>query len=223
VLEHPSVVSFVPRARGPGTSRVPGPAPLRMRSRRGLRARPELLHRPPLERRFRKLPHRLRPISSPPRASRAVAAIPCGLDRASPENVFCSFSSRRDRHDAFDRLLHSETVPTRAPVSVVVSQRSDRLLASRLATRSTPCGAVRGSLSLPESFDSVPTHANVSFRVPARPSGDARAGHREARGRPVQMRLGRFALHGAFLTSAPGRAIASVAFSSTARVRAARL
>jgi len=43
VLEHPSVVSFVPRARGPGTSRVPEPAPLRMRSRRGLRARPELL------------------------------------------------------------------------------------------------------------------------------------------------------------------------------------
>jgi len=76
------------------------------------------------------------------------------------------------------------------------------------AARSMPCGTVRGSLSLPESFDSVPTHANVSFRVPARPSGDARAGHREARGRPVQTRLGRFALHGAFLTSALSRTIA---------------
>jgi len=31
------------------------------------------------------------------------------------------------------------------------------------AARSMPCGTVRGSLSLPESFDSVPTHANVSF------------------------------------------------------------
>jgi len=52
------------------------------------------------------------------------------------------------------------------------------------AAQSMPCGTVRGSLSLPESFDSVPTHANVSFRVPARPSGDARAGHRESSGPP---------------------------------------
>jgi len=128
VLEHPSVVSFVPRARGPGTSRVPEPAPLRMRSRRGLRARPELLCVLRSEKRFESSRTVFARSLRTPRASRAVACDSCGLDRASPENVFCSFSSRRDRHDAFDRLLHSETVPTRAPVSVVASQRSDRLL-----------------------------------------------------------------------------------------------
>jgi len=134
-----------------------------MRSRRGLRARPELLCVLRSEKRFESSRTVFARSLRTPRASRAVACDSCGLDRASPENVFCSFSSRRDRHDAFDRLLHSETVPTRAPVSVVVSQRSDRLLASRLATRSTPCGAVRGSLSLPVSCDSVPTHAKRLF------------------------------------------------------------
>jgi len=161
VLEHPSVVSFVPRARGPGTSRVPEPAPLRMRSRRGLRARPELLCVLRSEKRFESSRTVFARSLRTPRASRAVACDSCGLDRASPENVFRSFSSRRDRHDAFDRLLHSETVPTRAPVSVVVSQRSDRLLflllgrclaapsedRSHFRSLSTPCPPTRTSLS----------------------------------------------------------------------------
>jgi len=87
--------------------------------------------------------------------------------------VFCSFSSRRDQPVRADRLLHSETVPTRAPVfrRRFPAQRSFCLL-FRLAARSRPCGTVRGSLSIPESCDSVPARANVSFRVPARPSGD---------------------------------------------------
>jgi len=41
-----------PRARGPGTSRVPEPAPLRMRSRRGLRVRLEPVRASMVRRRF---------------------------------------------------------------------------------------------------------------------------------------------------------------------------
>jgi hypothetical protein len=47
-------------------------------------------------------------------------------------------------------------------------------------------------------------HASVFSGVPFRPSEDARTGHREARGHPMQTRLGRTALHGALPTSALG-------------------
>jgi hypothetical protein len=130
-----------------------------MRSRRGLRARPELL-----------CALRWKDVSKAPAPSSPdLFAAPCvtrggcdscGLDRASPENVFRSFSSRPRSTDASDRLLHSETVPTRAPVSVVVSQRSDRLLflllgrclaapsedRSHFRSLATPCPPTRTSL-----------------------------------------------------------------------------
>jgi hypothetical protein len=102
--------------------------------------------------------------------------------------------------DAFDRLLLSETL-TRPLVLFVVSRRSHRVPD---AFRRRPFDDSRF-----RSFRLVPTHA-TSRRVPFPPpdtaregSRNERSGHREARGRSMQVRPGRAAFHDAILTALP--------------------
>jgi len=143
-----------PRARGPRTSRVPEPAPLRMRSRRGLRAQSEPVRVSMVRRRFESS----RTVFARSRRRPARNA-PCGdsfeLGRACP----CALGSARGRRDrrcvrstsALRNRFHSSTR------ALVASQRSE------LLARARPFGA-RPSLALvPEPCGSVPVYANVFF------------------------------------------------------------
>jgi hypothetical protein len=99
--------------------------------------------------------------------------------------------------DASDRLLHSETVQARAPVL--------RRFPAQRPSRARPCGARSRVALVPEPLGSVPDHANVCFaccfaRPETRAAGNGRLGAARCKTRP-----GRTALHGALLTSAPGR------------------
>jgi hypothetical protein len=110
--------------------------------------------------------------------------------------------------DASDRLLHSETVPnfsTRVP-----SLPSAATVFSIDAFRRTLEGRSRsGALRL------VLVRANVCFACCLARPETGRGRHRLARGRAMQTRLGRTALHGALPTSAPDDSHAG-AFSSPA-------
>jgi len=156
---HPTSYRWL-RARGPGTSRVPEPAPLRVRSRRGL-SRTARIPSLPLVRDTWRPAHRCRSRSSSPRASnagrrflRARSRVSSGFAWERPAGVATG--------DASDRRLHSETVPTRALVL--------RRFPARPSARTMPCDTARGlpsfrSLAAPCSFPRM----SVSRAVLTRP------------------------------------------------------
>jgi hypothetical protein len=93
-----------------------------MRSRRGLRTQRE----PgvfPVRRTHFLVPRTVVARGQSPSARHCASCDSCELVRAFP-SALGSAQGRRGR-DASDRLLHSETIQTRAPVSIAASQRCD--------------------------------------------------------------------------------------------------
>jgi len=196
-----------PRARGPRTSRVPEPAPLRMRSRRGLRVRFEPVHVFMVRRRFES--SRTVFARCPRRSVRhAQGRGSFELDRACPKVAWVGFHGRRGR-DASDRLLHSETVSHSSTRALVDSQRGGwalRCLSTSPDRRPRPeASRLRARLRW-----------RLFHRLPCSPEG-VQERHREARGPRCETRLGGIALHGAFPTSALVLTKRVTAFSSVAR------
>jgi len=196
-----------PRARGPRTSRVPEPAPLRMRSRRGLRVRFEPVHIPMVRGCFESS---RTVFARGPRGSvrHAQGRGSFELDRACPKVAWVGFHGRRGR-DASDRLLHSETVSHSSTRALVDSQRGGwalRCLSTSPDRRPRP-EASRLRARLPW---------RLFHRLPCSPE-DVQERHREARGPRCETRLGGIALHGAFPTSALVLTKRVTAFSSVAR------
>jgi len=147
----------LPRARGPGTSRVPEPAPLRVRSRRGYRVRLEP-RGISVEEKPSRPAHRCRMLSAPPRASTAWEE--CFLHaRSRVSEVRLIAPAGVATGDASDQRLHSETIPTRAlvlrrfparrsgPVRRLSAPPGDRPLPEtlRLRARSRECLFLRAA------------------------------------------------------------------------------
>jgi len=184
-----------PRARGPGTSRVPEPAPLRVRSRRGLRVRSELVRFFVVRRCFESshtvVARSRHPSARQTRCEQLLQA----RSRGSSVRLVAS-RGRRDR-----RCVRSTSALRNRPNS---STRASPFPGAAAIWRCLSA-IVRRRALVPEPRGSVLVHANVSFRAPPRPSEDARDGHQEARARLMRTRPGRIALHGATPTLATGR------------------
>lgn len=154
-----------PRARGPGTSRVPEPAPLRVRSRRGLSRTVRISRRP----RRGTLGDPRTVVARAPRrpARQTLGVVSFELGRACP--WVCREASRRRRVQRCVRstfaLRNRSNSSTRASSLPSAAARPAR----RLATPHEDC---------PRSGDLAATvlvPANVSFAHRARPSEDARS------------------------------------------------
>jgi len=92
--------------------------------------------------------------------------------------------------DASDRLLHSETTETRVPVT--------SSLPGAAVTRVRPFGDTRGC----SRSEACASCSLARRRAACHPSARRRrSGHREARGRSMQVRPGKTAFHDATLTS----------------------
>ena len=178
----------VPRARGPGTSRVPEPAPLRVRSRRGLRVRSGPVRVSVVRRHFdgpRTVVARSRRCPAhQPRCKRFLRA----RSRVSEMRLVAPAGVATG--DASDRLLHSETVPTRALVlrRFPAQQPSPcdafrRIARGLLSSQSlaAPCPSTRTSLFARRSArpeDSVKRAPGSSGPPDANEAGENRASRR---------------------------------------------
>jgi hypothetical protein len=176
------------------TSRVPEPAPLRMRSRRGLRVRLGPSPPSPCSRdaEIVRAPYSPALLAS----ASSSASDSFALGRACPwlRNLRPRASRPKMRPIDFCTL---KPFPLEHPY-FVASQRSGH-------SRATPFGAARGSLSSQNlSAPCSTTRTSVSRAALARPK-TGRSRRLRARGRPTQTRLGGTTLHGALPTSAPGR------------------
>jgi len=146
-----------PRARGPGTSRVPEPAPLRVRSRRGLRVRSELVRLFVVRRCFESprtvVARSRRPSARQARCERLVRA----RSRGSSVRLVAS-RGRRDR-----RCVRSTSAlrnhSTRAPVSSPFPSAAIR------SPRETPFGAAHGNRTRTEPCGSCSFTRSVSLRA----------------------------------------------------------
>jgi len=149
-----------PRARGPGTSRVPEPAPLRVRSRRGLRVRSELVRFFVVRRCFESshtvVARSRHPSARQTRCEQLLQA----RSRGSSVRLVAS-RGRRDR-----RCVRSTSALRNRPNS---STRASPFPGAAAIWRCLSA-IVRRRALVPEPRGSVLVHANVSFaRRPARP------------------------------------------------------
>jgi hypothetical protein len=198
----------LPRARGPGTFRVPEPAPLRVRSRRGYRVRFE--PRGISVKRGVRGPRTM--VARAPRRCVRHARAPSvsfELGRAYPKVGSCELPR------ASRPVMRPIDVCTPKPFQIehsyfVASQRDD-------PSRKKPFSTIPRVIHVPKPCGSVLVLAVVLFREARRSSEDARRVHQEARGRLTRTRPGRARVSRAVLPLRRPAGACLEALSSSAR------